>query len=248
MINACGGALTLTNSSLPSYGGSGSFHPWPGITNTSMEGLVGGPGKTGLALDLPADPVDFLLPAGVTASPGERAGGCGGDYGRSSSPPSTAVVPEAEALIPRELTFTDDALISVITYSALFVLAASGNLTVFVILFRNRRRRSRVNLFIMHLSVADMIVTFVMLPIEIGWHVTVSWQAGDAACRILMFFRVFGFYLSSSILITISLDRYFAITHPLSLNDADRRGRLMLALAWVVSAVASIPQVRNFSL
>ena len=152
--------------------------------------------------------------------------------------------PNASHPTPRELSFNGDSLISVIAYLALFVVAAIGNLTVFIILFRNRRRRSRVNLFIMNLSLADMMVTFIMLPLEIGWHVTVGWQAGEAACRVLMFFRVFGFYLSSFILIAISFDRYFAIMHPLSLTDADRRGKIMLVLAWLFSIAASIPQVR----
>ena len=30
---------------------------------------------------------------------------------------------------------------------------------------------------------------------------------------------------------------------PLSLNDAGKRGKIMLLLAWTISAVASIPQV-----
>ena len=149
----------------------------------------------------------------------------------------------ANNFVPPELTFNADSLISVVTYSILFFIAATGNLTVFIILVKNRRRRSRVNLFIMHLSVADMIVTFLMMPMEIGWHVTVSWNAGDLCCRFFMFCRVFGFYLSSFILITISLDRYFAIAHPLSLINADKRGRFMLLLAWIFSIIASIPQV-----
>ena len=147
--------------------------------------------------------------------------------------------------IPREMVFNDDSLISVVAYSCLFVIAACGNLTVFITLFRNRNIKSRVNLFILHLSIADLIVTFLMLPLETVWHVTVAWKAGDTACRILMFFRAFGFYLSSFILVTISLDRYFAIMHPLSLNDADKRGKIMLCLAWMFSLVASIPQVSH---
>lgn len=31
-----------------------------------------------------------------------------------------------------------------------------------------RERASRVQVFVMHLNIADLIVTFVMLPIEIG--------------------------------------------------------------------------------
>ena len=37
--------------------------------------------------------------------------------------------------------------------------------------------------------------------------------------------------------------RYFAIMHPLSLSDAGKRGKIMILLAWSISAVASIPQV-----
>ena len=156
---------------------------------------------------------------------------------------STSIISTTTVSIPKELLFNDDTLVSVIIYGILFFVAAFGNLTVFITLFRNRRRKSRVNLFIMHLSIADMIVTFVMIPMEIGWHVTVSWKAGDLGCRLLMFFRPFGFYLSSFILVAISLDRYFAITHPMSINDADSRGKLMLLMAWLFSIIASIPQV-----
>ena len=145
--------------------------------------------------------------------------------------------------IPADMLFNDSNLMQVIVYSILFLGSAVGNLTVFVTLFINRHRRSRVNLFIMHLSVADLIVTFVMMPLEIGWSVSVAWKAGDLACRLFMFLRAFGFYLSSFILVGISLDRYFAIKHPLSLNDGDRRGKLMLIFAWLFSTAASIPQV-----
>ena len=145
--------------------------------------------------------------------------------------------------LPKELYFSDDSAVSVIAYSCLFLVAACGNLTVFITLFRNRGVKSRVNMFIMHLAIADLLVTFMMLPLEIAWHATVAWLAGDAMCRLMMFFRAFGFYLSSCILVTISLDRYFAIMHPLSISDATRRGKIMLGFSWAFSVVSSIPQV-----
>ncbi|XP_064619083.1 adipokinetic hormone/corazonin-related peptide receptor variant I-like isoform X2 [Lineus longissimus] len=150
--------------------------------------------------------------------------------------------------IPREMTFNDDGLIAVTAYSCLFVIAAFGNLTVFLTLFRSRHRKSRVNMFIMHLCIADLLTTFVMMPLETAWHITVEWKASDAACRILMFFRAFGFYLSSFVLIAISLDRYFAIAHPMSIMDAGRRAKIMLIFAWLCSTIASIPQSIIFHL
>ena len=150
---------------------------------------------------------------------------------------------EDQFMLPREMTFTSDSLIVVIFYAVLLTIGAAGNLTVFMTLFRARQRRSRVNRFIMHLSLADMIVVFIMMPLEIGWNLTVSWRAGDIACRALMFFRAFGFYLSSFILIVISLDRVFTVTHPVKPQDAEHRGKVMLILSWIMSTVASLPQV-----
>ncbi|ELU01220.1 hypothetical protein CAPTEDRAFT_125249 [Capitella teleta] len=145
---------------------------------------------------------------------------------------------------PREIQFNGDSVVSIVTYSVLFCFSAVGNLSVFLTLVaaRYQRRASRVSLFILHLTVADLFVTFVMIPMEIGWHVTVSWKAGDVACRLLMVLRTFGFYLSSLILIAISLDRYLSIAHPISIQSAGRRSRIMILVAWVIGFIASLPQ------
>ncbi|GFQ90132.1 gonadotropin-releasing hormone receptor [Trichonephila clavata] len=145
--------------------------------------------------------------------------------------------------LPDYLTFNDDSIREVILYSLMFILGACGNTPVFIALIRNRHRKSRVNLMIMHLAIADLIVTFIMIPLEIAWRFTVQWVAGNVACKILLYLRAFGPYLSSSVLVCISLDRYFAILHPLKVNDAQRRGKIMLGLAWATSILSSIPQV-----
>ncbi|GFT68048.1 gonadotropin-releasing hormone II receptor [Nephila pilipes] len=140
------------------------------------------------------------------------------------------------------LAFTEESRIEAIVYSVLFLLASSGNIPVFISLIRGRRRRSRIEEMIFHLTIADLIVTFVMIPLEISWRITVEWIAGDALCRIMLFFRAFGPYLSSMILVCISIDRFTAIVYPLSVNVAQKRVRWMLRYAWAGSFVCSIPQ------
>ncbi|XP_060527383.1 isotocin receptor-like [Cylas formicarius] len=130
----------------------------------------------------------------------------------------------------------------ILVYSALFVTAAIGNLTVFISLFRSRHRKSRVSLMIRNLAVADLIVTFVMIPIEVGWRLTGRWVAGNVACKIVQFLRALGPYLSSNVLICVSLDRYFAVMYPFRVNVARRRGKVMLAVAWCTSLIYCIPQ------
>ncbi|CAB3244038.1 unnamed protein product [Arctia plantaginis] len=52
-------------------------------------------------------------------------------------------------------------------YSALLATGALGNIGVFTSLMRSRRRKSRVNLLMTHLVLADMIVTFIVIPLEV---------------------------------------------------------------------------------
>ncbi|CAG2167863.1 unnamed protein product [Oppiella nova] len=130
----------------------------------------------------------------------------------------------------------------IIIYSILFVISAAGNISVFTALLRNRNRKLRINLLIFNLAIADLIVTFIMIPLEVGWRITESWIAGDFACRLLQALRAFGPYLSSMVLVCISFDRYFAIIHPMKVNDAHRRSKIMLAFAWIISIVCSVPQ------
>lgn len=148
-----------------------------------------------------------------------------------------------QQLFPEELTFNTQSLVQVIVYAVLFVTAATGNIPVLFSLMGKRHRKSRLKVMIMHLAIADLIVTFVMIPLEVGWRLTVQWTAGNVMCKVMQVLRAFGPYLSSMVLVCISLDRYFAVLHPLKVNDAQRRGRIMLSWAWITSFLCSVPQV-----
>lgn len=56
----------------------------------------------------------------------------------------------------------------IIAYCTLFIIAAGGNISVVVTLFRSKRhRRSRVSLMIFNLAVADLMVALIMIPLEV---------------------------------------------------------------------------------
>ncbi|XP_072746865.1 adipokinetic hormone/corazonin-related peptide receptor variant I-like isoform X1 [Anoplolepis gracilipes] len=153
------------------------------------------------------------------------------------------------AELPNELRFNDGHLVTIVTYSILMVISAAGNITVLIMtIIKKRKSKSRIHTLIMHLSIADLLVTFLMMPLEIGWSITVSWEAGDAMCRIMAFFRMFGLYLSSFVIVCISIDRYYAVMRPLQILDVYRRGKIMLMLAWIGSVLCSLPQMLVFHL
>ena len=102
--------------------------------------------------------------------------------------------------------YTFELLLAVVMYSVMFAIAAVGNLAVFVTIV-GYKSKSRFDWLILNLTIADMIVTFVLMPVRIGWHRTVTWKAGDAGCKILMVLNQFGFYLSASIRAVVCIDR-----------------------------------------
>nr|XP_023017132.1 gonadotropin-releasing hormone II receptor [Leptinotarsa decemlineata] len=147
--------------------------------------------------------------------------------------------------LPINMQFNDGHRLSITVYSILMVFSAIANITVLVLIVKRRRKNpSRINVMLTHLSIADLLVTFLMMPMEIGWAWTVQWKAGDAMCRIMMFFRTFGLYLSSFVLICISVDRFHAVLKPLSMGVW--RGKLMILIAWIAACLCSIPQMIIF--
>ncbi|CAH0550375.1 unnamed protein product [Brassicogethes aeneus] len=149
--------------------------------------------------------------------------------------------------LPIDMRSNDGHRLSIMVYSILMVFSAVANITVLVLLVKRRRKTpSRINTMLMHLAIADLLVTFLMMPLEIGWAATVSWRAGDSMCRIMAFFRAFGLFLSSFILVCISVDRFYAVLKPLHLADLDQRERMMLIGAWMGAVICSIPQMIVF--
>ena len=62
--------------------------------------------------------------------------------------------------------------------------------------------------------------------------------------RFFSFFRVFGLFLSSNILVCISLDRFYAIIWPIeATTNAARNVKILLWSAWTISILSAIPQV-----
>ena len=151
------------------------------------------------------------------------------------------VTTEEEKPMP---TFNQMSVIKTSVLSVLFVISLIGNVVTLVQMLRMRRRKSTINTLILHLAMADLLVTFFCIATDAIWSSTVQWYAGNATCKIVKFLQVFGLYLSTYILVIISIDRCFAILDPMSRNKAPKRVRGMIIAAWVLSAMFSMPQVK----
>lgn len=91
-------------------------------------------------------------------------------------------------------------------------------------------------------SSTDLSVGLLNVLTDIIWRITVSWEAGNLACKFIKFMQCLTTYASTYVLVALSIDRYDAITHPMNFSGSWKRAKILVLGAWVMSALFSLPQ------
>ncbi|XP_066156532.1 oxytocin receptor-like isoform X3 [Euwallacea fornicatus] len=145
------------------------------------------------------------------------------------------------------------ARIEIATLALIFITTVIGNATVLVALWTRKRycgrkKLSRMYFFILHLSVADLIVAFFSVLPQLAWEVTYRFQGGFLLCKLVKYGQTLGPYLSSYVLMATAIDRHQAICYPLTYCSwTSRRSKAMMYVAWAASLLCCMPQVVIFS-
>lgn len=138
-------------------------------------------------------------------------------------------------------------VVKVIVLSVIAILSFVANVATIYSIAINRRKQhawSAIYTLILHLTVADLLVTVFCMVGDAMWSYTVAWIFGNVACKLFKFAQVFSLYLSTFILVLIGVDRFFAIRYPMKgMNTADRCLKFVV-LAWILSFIFASPQVR----
>lgn len=95
---------------------------------------------------------------------------------------------------------------------------------------------------IVFFSFPDLSVGLLNVLTDIIWRITVTWEAGNLACKFIKFMQCLTTYASTYVLVALSIDRYDAITHPMNFSGSWKRAKILVISAWVMSALFSTPQ------
>nr|XP_033191542.1 gonadotropin-releasing hormone receptor isoform X1 [Bombus vancouverensis nearcticus] len=140
-------------------------------------------------------------------------------------------------------------VVKVIVLSVIAILSFVANVATIYSIAINRRKQhawSAIYTLILHLTVADLLVTVFCMVGDAVWSYTVAWIFGNVACKLFKFAQVFSLYLSTFILVLIGVDRFFAIRYPMKgMNTADRCLKFVV-LAWILSFIFASPQIFIF--
>ncbi|KAF4525277.1 hypothetical protein B566_EDAN009360 [Ephemera danica] len=147
------------------------------------------------------------------------------------------------ALIESAVWDDPHVIISLVILACIDVMVILGNCLVIAAVFMSSKLRTVTNLFIVSLAVADLLVGLAVLPFSAALEVFKVWIFGDAWCAVWLAVDVWMCTASILNLCAISLDRYLAVTRPVSYPSlmSSGRAKLLIAGVWVLSFVICFP-------
>ncbi len=117
-----------------------------------------------------------------------------------------------------------------------------GNVFVIAAVILERNLHNVANYLIASLSIADLMVASLVMPLAAVNEVSKQWFLGPEICDMFISFDVFCCTSSILHLVAIALDRYWAVTQVDYIhNRSANRILVMIGLSWGISACISIP-------
>ncbi|XP_012222605.1 gonadotropin-releasing hormone receptor [Linepithema humile] len=144
---------------------------------------------------------------------------------------------------------TKEVYLRVIILAVMSILSLVCNLATIYSIRKNRRKQrsySAIYTLILHLSVADLLVTIFCMAGDAIWSYNVAWLWGNAACKIFKFLQMFSLYLSTFVLVLIGIDRFVAVRYPMKGFNMSQKFSRCVLLVWMLSFVLATPQVAIF--
>ena len=131
---------------------------------------------------------------------------------------------------------------AVIVYTLLSILTVGGNALVCFIVFRFMGGITVTNLFIANLAITDLFIGLFCIPIVlVSDYLLSDWPFGTFMCKFTSFIQSVFVVCTVYTLIAMSVDRYIAIIHPLSIKLTRKQCRILIAGLWTFAIVFSLP-------
>ncbi|KAJ7355152.1 hypothetical protein OS493_027944 [Desmophyllum pertusum] len=133
-----------------------------------------------------------------------------------------------------------------VLYSITILVALTGNLLLIFIMKRKPETRSLTGFLFVNMAVADLLVTFVVMPISIAsLYTDGKWLLPGILGQVTCISGYFGYYVATAAsilsLLIISVDRYLAVVYPFSGFPTFRRAKVLTVVIWLISMIFSIP-------
>ncbi|XP_048197096.1 G-protein coupled receptor 183 [Perognathus longimembris pacificus] len=132
-------------------------------------------------------------------------------------------------------------------YSLVFIIGLVGNLLALVVIVQNRKKINSTTLYSTNLVISDILFT-TALPTRIAYYALgFDWKIGDALCRVSALVFYINTYAGVNFMTCLSIDRFFAVVHPLRYNKIKRieYAKGVCIFVWVLVFAQTLPLLIN---
>ncbi|GAB1609592.1 cholecystokinin receptor type A, partial [Argonauta hians] len=128
-------------------------------------------------------------------------------------------------------------------YIVIFILAVVGNCLVILTLVQNKRMRTVTNVFLLNLSVSDLLLALFCMPFTLIPSLMRDFVFGKTVCVMIRYLQGVSVAVSCFTLVAISLERYFAICRPLQSRSWQTitHAYISIFICWALSGLLAIP-------
>ncbi|CAI9728334.1 cholecystokinin receptor type A-like [Octopus vulgaris] len=128
-------------------------------------------------------------------------------------------------------------------YIAIFLLAVVGNLLVILTLVQNKRMRTVTNVFLLNLSISDLLLAVFCMPFTLIPVLLRNFIFGATMCVLIRYLQGVSVAVSCFTLVAMSLERYFGICQPLHSRRWQTLSRAykIITGCWFLAAMVVIP-------
>jgi len=129
-------------------------------------------------------------------------------------------------------------------YAIIFLISVVGNALVCVVIARRRRMRTVTNIFVLNLAASDLAITCICIPFDIPVQENnYKWPYGGFACKILYPLQTVAMFASIFTLTAVSLNRFWAIVHPLRKQMRKIHAVGVIIIIWIICILLTVPYV-----
>ncbi|XP_045119412.1 cholecystokinin receptor type A-like isoform X2 [Portunus trituberculatus] len=130
-------------------------------------------------------------------------------------------------------------------YCVTLLLGVVGNVAVIILMAGDRKSRSTTNMFLVSLSVADLLMLLLCVPLKTVYFFVVLWDSGGAACKVANYVMMLSFTASVLNLTAVSLERFIVIVFPMRSRSLCTMSncRRSVIVVWVTSLLLASPVI-----
>ncbi|XP_071115628.1 allatostatin-A receptor-like [Haliotis cracherodii] len=146
--------------------------------------------------------------------------------------------------------FTPETRIVPALFLIIFVVGLIGNGLLVYIVVRHAAMRTVTNLYLVNLSVVDILFLVACVPLTSVAYGITDWPFGDGLCKFVNYTMGVCLAVSVMTLAATGLDRYYAIIHPVrsrTFRTSKRAMAIMLGI-WVASVLIMVPRAFLYGL